>query len=216
MNWLLMKMYDMVLKRSWWKLQCFNQKLFNQISCEKIMNLQMCMTHNLNFSRLSLQSYGQNSHFNVISMERFEVYYRKEGGGFLLNPNHVNTMNPKANLQPKVGFICNNTYIIWFVHVTCLWGANDCHIILIPSQNLHMPFLPPKCTKLGSTPWFTFHYNFGNQQIVYPWYYLTSLRTCHLNIWLSCSHNLILNLHNVFKHNKCWIFCEDFQFWCHV
>lgn len=205
-----------MLKRFWWKLQCFSQKKFGQISCEKIMNLQMCMIHNLNFSRLSFWSYGQNCHFNVLSMERSKVYYREEGGGFFLSPSHVNIMNPKATLQPKVDFIALTTYIIRFVDVTCLWGAHDCHIILVPSQNLHMPFSPPKCTKLGNTPWFTFCFNFGNQQNVYPWYYLTSLRTCHLNIRLSCSHNLIKKFHNVFKHNKCWIFCEDFQFWCHV
>ncbi len=82
--------------------------MFSQLSCEKIMNLQMCMTHNLNFSRLSFRSYGQNSHFNVISMERVEVYYREEGGGFFLSPSDVNIMNPKANPQPKVDFICTN------------------------------------------------------------------------------------------------------------
>jgi len=46
--------------------------------------------------------------FNVISMERVEVYYREEGGGFFLSPSNVNIMNPKANPQPKVGFICTN------------------------------------------------------------------------------------------------------------
>lgn len=138
----------MVLKRSWWRLQCFNQKLLNQISCEKIMNLQMCKIHNLNFSRLSFWSYGQNNHFNVISMERSKMYYREEGGGFFLSPSHVNIMNPKENSQPKVGFICTNhlhsLVCACDLFVRCPWLSH--HPSPIP-KSPHVPFLPPQVHK---------------------------------------------------------------------
>jgi hypothetical protein len=176
----------------------------------------MCMTHNLNFSRLSFWSYGQSSHFNVISMERSKVYYREEGGGFFLNPSHVNIVNPKANSQPKIGFICTN-HLHFLVcacdlFVRCPWLSHHSSPIPKPPR----AFLTPQVHKAREHTLVYILLQLWDQQNVYPWYYLTSLRTCHLNIWLSCSHNLILNFHNVFEHNKCWIFCEDFQFWCHV
>jgi hypothetical protein len=52
------------------------------------------------------------------------VYYREEGGGFLLNLGCMNVMSSKQIIDSKLASFSLITSIVWLVYVTCLWDAS--------------------------------------------------------------------------------------------
>jgi hypothetical protein len=83
-KWLSIEACNMMLKSSCWELQFYSLKLFNWISYKKIMIFLNYEIHVLIIWGFSLGSHRQYNHFKIISMEKFLMYHREEGDGFLV------------------------------------------------------------------------------------------------------------------------------------
>jgi hypothetical protein len=53
---------------------------------ENAMNPQSGRSNNLVVLRVQLGNPKKNDHFNVALMEKYKIYHKKEGGGFLPSP----------------------------------------------------------------------------------------------------------------------------------
>jgi hypothetical protein len=111
----------------------------------KLWRPKVARVPTLVISELPLGSPGTKSHLDVGPMERWRVYYKREGGGLPQVRAVVSFMCLCCSwfvLAPKVLQLCTNHLAL--VLCRSMWVDKACQLFLVPSQSSSTPLYPSK------------------------------------------------------------------------